>query len=118
MLDVGRLANIGLNPDDARLGRLANSRNRFFKRLRSASDYGDIGARGREPRHHRKADPFAAASARRAARKAGFPWSSQLALGHLSFSRSGSMLALPHDDSNRALSSGRLVTNAAGSHKP
>src|SRR5215470_9248738 len=56
------LADIGLNPDDARLGRLANSRNRFFKRLRSARDYGDIGARGREPRRHRKADPFAAAS--------------------------------------------------------
>src|SRR5262250_2160977 len=56
------LADIGLNPDDARLGRLANSRNRFFKRLRSARDYGDICARGREPRRHRKADPFAAAS--------------------------------------------------------
>src|SRR6516165_669439 len=30
----------------------------------------------------------------RAARKAGFPWSSQLALGHLSFRRSGSMSGL------------------------
>src|SRR6516165_2143878 len=62
MLDVDRLADIGLNPDDARLGRLANSCNRFFKWLRSARNYGDIGARGREPGRHRKADPFATAS--------------------------------------------------------